>query len=160
MLVTKLRLAIALLALGIAAGGIALRSSASIESKPYPPLIDSRMNMPPDVAAIVSQSCADCHTHQTNKPWYGKLPPVSWMIERDVRGAQRAMDLTNWSTRNGRTRGGAIGTLTAACADITSGRMPPKRYVWMHPGAKPSQDDTQRLCEWTRAAIHGGSEGK
>src|SRR5271165_2856359 len=85
--------------------------------------IDSKLNMPPAVEALVMRSCADCHTPRTQWPWYANVPPVSWLVQRDVTAARKAMDLTNWSTKNGRTRGYAIGTLRAICPDVQSGRM-------------------------------------
>ncbi len=29
-------------------------------------------------------ACADCHSNETNWPWYSHLAPVSWLIQSDV----------------------------------------------------------------------------
>jgi hypothetical protein len=111
--------------------------------------IDPALKMPAPVAAFVTKSCGDCHSTGATLPWYSKIPPASWMIEHDVRRAQRAMNLREWT---GYSRGKASGLLAAACADLQSRRMPLPQYLWMHPDARPKPDEIQAFCEWTQSA--------
>ena len=110
--------------------------------------IDSQLNMPPEITLFVQKSCGDCHTSESHFPWYGKVPPVSWMLERDVREAHSAVDFTNWSSRNGRTPVRSVATLMLACSDLESGRMPLAKYLWLHPDAKPTSDQVKDFCGW------------
>src|SRR4051794_11097711 len=32
---------------------------------------------------LFQRACANCHSETTAWPWYGYIPPASWMLERD-----------------------------------------------------------------------------
>jgi hypothetical protein len=113
------------------------------------PMFDQRLKMPREVASLMQRSCADCHSEATRWPWYAKVPPASWLVQRDVAQARKAMNLSKWSSL---TRGMAMGTLTAACSDVELKRMPDEKYVLLHPGARMNTEEVQQFCAWTRSA--------
>jgi hypothetical protein len=41
--------------------------------------------------------------------------------------------------------------LEELCEQVHGGDMPLTNYVWMHQGAKLSDADRQRLCDWSSA---------
>jgi cytochrome c len=59
-------------------------------------------SLPPDVRATLTQKCADCHSIKSKAPIYGRLAPVSWLMERDILKGRKAMNLSLWDgyTRN------------------------------------------------------------
>jgi hypothetical protein len=138
--------------IAIAASGYVITRTDSRGVKP-PPIIDPALRMPAEVQTFVLRSCADCHTNGTRWPWYGRIPPGSWLLNHDVQAARQAMNLSEWSTRNGRTAGSAVATLTAACADVESGRMPEGRYLWLHRDARPEKVEVQQFCSWAQGEI-------
>lgn len=111
------------------------------------------MQVPAGVQNTLYRSCMDCHSNQTHWPWYSRIAPVSWLIASDVRAARRVMNLSEWKTTAGRSAGTAIGTLSAACQDVRSGRMPKPRYLTLHPEAKLTPAEIQQFCEWTQVEI-------
>lgn len=117
-----------------------------------PPVgIDPNLDPPPAVAALIRRSCADCHSSATRWPWYGRIPPGSWMIQSEVTRARGALDFSNWQSKNGRSRGIAIATFAAACADVKSGRMPRPQYLFLHPDARMQAQEVARFCSWTQS---------
>ena len=137
----------------IAGAGLFLAGSPSPAISSQVPAIDPMLHMPPEVSTFVARSCGDCHSNQPHFPWYARMPPASWLLERDIAAAHRAVNFTQWTETNGKSFGSAIGTLSAACADLQSERMPLKKYVWMHPGAKPQPGEVAHFCEWTQAEV-------
>lgn len=144
----------AILTIGLIAGaGFLMTGSTSHANSPKGPAIDPRLKMPADVALFVNRSCGDCHTNQPHLPWYGRVPPASWLLAEDIAAAHKAVNFTQWGEKNGKSRGSAIATLSAACVDLQSGRMPLPKYLWMHPAAKPQPGDVARFCEWTHEEV-------
>jgi hypothetical protein len=47
------------------------------------------------VKPIFEKGCYDCHSTQTDYPWYHKLPLIKGMIDSDIRHARKHIDLTN-----------------------------------------------------------------
>src|ERR1051325_1882435 len=49
------------------------------------------------VADVLRRACADCHSHETEWPWYAKLSPVSWMVARHVSDGRAKLNFSNWT---------------------------------------------------------------
>lgn len=88
----------------------------------------------------------NCHSEQTQVPWYGHVAPVSWLLARDVKKARGVMNLSRWGKEEPSMRAAlaAIG-----CEDVRTGRMPPAAYLMMHPEARLSAQDVEALCRWS-----------
>ncbi len=109
--------------------------------------IDSNPDVPAAVKAVIRRACMNCHSEQTEVPWYGHVAPVSWLLARDVEKARAAVNLSRW----GGIRPSLRAALAAiACEDVRIGRMPPASYLLMHPEARLSQADVDALCKWSK----------
>ncbi len=102
-------------------------------------------NVPPPVRAILERACQDCHSESTAWPWYAHIPPVSWMIHRDVAKGRAFMDLSKW---NDYTEGERRGFTTAIGAAVQERLMPPPPYVWMHGKARLSSSEIAIVRAW------------
>jgi hypothetical protein len=107
-------------------------------------------DVPQPVMRIIKRSCMDCHSHETRVPWYGHVAPVSWLLAKDVNGARKAMNLSEWGASAPAVH---FALSAAACEGVKSGRMPLPHYLYMHPEARLSPDDVQVLCGWQKAAM-------
>jgi hypothetical protein len=126
---------------------------ASTITTPGSAIFDPALNLSPAAASILKRSCADCHSAATRWPWYAGIPPASWLLHQDVEHGRKAMDLSLWSSRNGRSPLAAISAFTAACSDVRSGRMPRSTYLFLHPEARLNPRDVQDICAWTSQQI-------
>jgi hypothetical protein len=101
--------------------------------------------VPGPVKSILRRSCADCHSLETNWPWYAQIAPASWVVARDVRHAREHMNLSVWPE--------APDIEEAEIADMVSAsKMPPRRYTLMHPGARLSEAERQVILKWVQGA--------
>jgi hypothetical protein len=110
--------------------------------------IEAHLPVPAEVASILHRACYDCHSNETRWPWYSRIPPMSFMIHRDVTRARARMNFSEWPT--GRERY-ASSLLLAMCTDLRSGAMPKRGYTFLHPGARLSAEEVNRVCEWSTA---------
>jgi hypothetical protein len=126
----------------------------------------ARIIIPASIQLIFQNACLDCHSNQTRWPWYSRVPPASWLVERDVDQGRRAMNLSEWEARTGNRAGRIVGFLTAACADVQSRRMPPLQYRLVHHEANLNAADKAAFCAWAagesrrvlKVGQYGGSE--
>jgi len=111
--------------------------------------------VPPTVRAILMTKCADCHSSQTRAPLYGRLAPASWLLERDIVQARRAMNLSLWEKYSGEQQ-------EVLKAEIVSqakaGTMPPVQYGVVHWKALITDADVQALTEWARGTPSRASD--
>ena len=103
--------------------------------------MEAALQPPSPVATSLRRACGDCHSNQTRWPWYSRISPVSWLIAKDVREGRAHLNLSAWN-RSGEEQEDA-GEL---CAKIRAGSMPPRSYLWLHPGAKLSADEVAAIC--------------
>lgn len=98
-----------------------------------------------NVRAILERSCRDCHSDNTRWPWYTQIRPIGQVIKSDVEAGRRFMNLSRWETYS---RGRKIGYLVAMGSAATVDRMPPPKYVLIHPSAKLSDEDRRMIAQW------------
>ncbi len=114
-----------------------------------PLLAFGRVARPPqEISAIVERSCADCHSHRTQWPWYSNIAPVSWILASDVNEARHHMNLSEWGALTPDKRSHALEDM---CGEVKEGGMPLKSYTWTHSGAKLTAAETQTFCSWVEA---------
>ena len=94
--------------------------------------VDSR------VAKVLKRACANCHSHETEWPWYSQVSPVSWMLARDVRRARAKLNFSEWS-------GARPNQLEDIADAIDKHEMPPASYGMTHPESRLSKADRELL---------------
>jgi hypothetical protein len=111
--------------------------------------LQAKTEVPSQVDRILRKACFDCHSSQTRWPWYSQLPPALWMVSRDVEKARNAMNFSDWPDPLGKTNR-ASGLLLAVCAVLRAERMPPARYLALHPEARLSAAEVDTICSWSQ----------
>lgn len=92
--------------------------------------------------AILAEKCADCHSNQSHAPVYGRLAPVSWLMERDIVEARKAMNLSLWDTYSAEQQQ----TLIVRIAhESRLHKMPPLQYRMIHWNARITDADSEVL---------------
>ena len=97
----------------------------------------------PETAAILQRACADCHSNETTWPWYSRVSPVSWLVANDVKEGRTRLNLSEWSFLGPEA---SMLKLKAACKEVKAGEMPLWQYKLMHPEARLSQVDIEKIC--------------
>jgi len=95
-------------------------------------------------------ACFDCHSNQTNWPWYSVIAPASWLIQHDVDEGRAALNWSEWSTGH---EGGE------AAEAYSEGNMPPFSYLIAHPEANYNDADRAAFLQGLIATFGGGGEG-
>ncbi len=109
------------------------------------PPVDFAIDPPADVQAILERSCYDCHSNRTRWPWYSHVAPVSWLVARDVHEARGDLNFSEWPAFDFEAQDHAMVEIGK---QIRGRKMPLPIYLIMHPDARLSEADRQRLLEW------------
>ena len=110
--------------------------------------IFARTQMTPPVKDILDRSCRDCHSNQTEWPWYTNVAPLSWFIVNHVNEGRKNWSLSEWGKLD---RDRQDRKLRQICDEVSDGGMPLSTYTPLHPGSKLSPADVKTLCDWTAA---------
>jgi len=107
----------------------------------------SGARIPPQVLAILTRSCGDCHSEATRYPWYSYVFPVSWFIRDDVTRGREHLNLSRWDqyTAIRRQR-----RLSEIANQVQDGGMPLFQYTLLHRNARLSRADVTAIFQWTQ----------
>jgi len=110
------------------------------------PLMD-HSSVPPEIRAILSAKCANCHSVQTKAPIYGRFAPASWLMERDIVKARRAMNLSPWDSYSADQQQMLAAKIVR---ETREHEMPPLQYRFIHWNSRITSPDLLMLSAWAR----------
>ena len=103
--------------------------------------------VPDSVQQILQNACYDCHSNNTQYPWYANIQPVGWMLSNHVVNGKKNLnfsELGKYSTRKQANKFRAIGE------SITEGTMPISSYTLMHKNARLTDKQKKLISSWTQ----------
>ena len=99
----------------------------------------------PEARALVKQNCFQCHSNETEWPWYSYIAPASWLIKFDVVEGRNKFNFSEWDTNPGE--------LNEMVRVINRGSMPPLQYTMFHPESRLDALKKQALIDALTASI-------
>ena len=103
-----------------------------------------------DVAILLKTSCYNCHSNETQYPWYSYVAPASWLIAHDVSAGREELNFSSWQDYDQRRM---IRKLDDMATEVGEGNMPKSIYTLMHPSAKISDTQRELIVAWTETAM-------
>jgi hypothetical protein len=97
----------------------------------------------PQTRELAAGSCFDCHSNETEWPWYTSVAPFSWLTQHDVESGRSVLNFSEWNRPQA-----DVGEVTEVIAE---GGMPPWYYKVLHSAARLLDQEKQRLIEGLRA---------
>ena len=101
---------------------------------------------PPPLADLVRNACYDCHSNQTVYPWYSRISPVSWYLNKHIRKGKEDLNCSDYGLLD---KADKIGALADICDVLDAGTMPMQSYLMIHKDARLTQEERETLCLWT-----------
>jgi hypothetical protein len=109
--------------------------------------ITKTYHIPDSVQAILKNKCYDCHSNNTNYPWYMHIQPLGWLMARHVRDGKKDINFSEFGSYSSRKQ---INKLRGIESSIKDGTMPLSSYTIMHADAKLTSNDTATINYWVR----------
>ena len=92
-----------------------------------PPVVSEPQWDSPETRSLVATHCFDCHSNETNWPWYSRIAPARWLIAMDVQEGRLALNFSDWQHYPQ--------PLAEMVEEVMQGSMPPAKYTIAHPQA-------------------------
>lgn len=105
----------------------------------------TQFNVPANVAGILKKSCYDCHSNNTQYPWYANIQLVGWLLAQHVEDGKEELnfnEFTGYSQRRQLSKLKAIGN------SVKDGTMPLSSYTFIHADAKLLNGQKQLIIKW------------
>jgi len=101
----------------------------------------------PRTRQLAVRACFDCHSNETEWPWYSHVAPVSWLVQWDVDEGRAEVNFSEW-TRPQEEAGESAET-------VAEGEMPPWMYTGLHSEARLSAPESEELVRGLTATLGG-----
>lgn len=101
---------------------------------------------PKHIVKIVTKSCYDCHSNDTNYKWYDNIAPLSWYVDSNIKRAKFSLNFSDWGNFPSWRR--LLFFQGAIPYDIDTKKMPPQDYLLMHSDAKISRQEKKEINTW------------
>jgi hypothetical protein len=105
----------------------------------------STYNPPKEIEGILRTSCYDCHSNNTDYPWYNKIQPVSWFLESHIKEGKDELNFNEFASYSERRQ---KGKLKAILDEVAHDKMPLDSYTLIHTDAKLSENDKKAMDDW------------
>ncbi len=113
-----------------------------------PPVIGD-FDGPAEVATVLRASCYDCHSYETDWPWYSHVAPVSWLVAHDVEEARGRLNFSLWRSYDAKRQERLAEEIWE---EVEEGEMPLPAYLLAHADARLSEVEKATLHAWSSAA--------
>ncbi len=102
-----------------------------------------------EVATILKTACYDCHSNQTDYPWYSNLAPASFFLADHIEEGKGHLNFANWESYPAKRKDHKLDELIE---EVEHGEMPLESYTLIHGDAQLSAEQTEALINWAKAA--------
>jgi len=109
-----------------------------------PPIIQDA-SAPSDIKLILKNSCYDCHSNETEWPWYSRIAPGSFLITRDVVEGRKHLNFSEFADMDAFDSTDIADDILEV---LEEGEMPILPYLLLHPNASLSDSQIESLVDW------------
>jgi hypothetical protein len=113
------------------------------------PPVTGLVDAPEEVMTTLRRSCWDCHSNETDWPWYAYVAPMSLRVTQHVGMGREHVNFTEWDSYDAEELDDAYEEIAK---EIEKGGMPLSDYLLVHRDAKLTKSDRERLVSWAESA--------
>jgi hypothetical protein len=112
--------------------------------------ISKVITIPDTVLTLLKNACYDCHSNNTDYPWYSDIQPMGWLMAYHIKQAKNQLNFSEFGSYSQRRQLSKLGGITNSIKDDI---MPLKSYTIMHKNAQLSKDEKSLLINWAEQSI-------
>jgi len=102
--------------------------------------------IPATVEQVLKTSCYDCHSNNTNYPWYANIQPFGWLLANHIREGKAELNFSEFGSYTSRRQKSKLKGIENSIRD---GSMPLESYTLMHREAFLSKEEKALLLDWS-----------
>lgn len=107
-------------------------------------------NTPKNISRILQKSCYDCHSNNTNYPWYNKVQPIALFLESHIQEGKKELDFSKWTEYSNRRK---KSKLKSIMSQIRDNKMPLSSYTLIHSDAKLTKNEKENITDFINKII-------
>lgn len=102
---------------------------------------------PPAVDSILQRSCYDCHSNNTNYPWYSRIQPVAMWLGNHIKEGKKELNFSVFGSYRAAKQYHKLDEIEET---VNEGEMPMNSYTFIHTKSKLTEDQKKMLISWSQ----------
>ena len=102
-------------------------------------------SIPGQVQTVLKNACYDCHSNNTNYPWYASIQPVGWILARHIKNGKAELNFNEFGSYSMRKQKNKLNSIANSLKD---GTMPLSSYTLIHKNARLTKDENALIINW------------
>jgi uncharacterized membrane protein len=111
--------------------------------------------VPANLQSILQSACYDCHSSNTNYPWYSNIQPMAWIMKRHIDNGKEKLNFSEFGSYSSRRQ---ISKLKDIANQIKDDEMPISSYKAMHTKANLTKEEKKLIMDWMNKTADSLSE--
>ena len=107
--------------------------------------IENVHTVPVEVDNILKNSCYDCHSNNSNYPWYTNIQPFSMWIDHHINEGKEELNFSEFGAYSVRRQ---YHKLHEIIEQVQENEMPLSSYTLIHTKAKLNDADKNNVVRW------------
>ncbi len=104
--------------------------------------------VPATIKNRLQVSCYDCHSNNTDYPWYSKIQPAAWYLEDHIQEGKDELNFNEWAEYSDRRKNSKLRSIIS---QIEEDKMPLDSYTLIHRDAILSDEDKRMIIDYMTA---------
>ena len=105
--------------------------------------------VPAEVKEVLKTSCYDCHSNNTEYPWYSFIQPAAWWMSSHIKEGKADLNFSEFGNYTKRKQGNKLEAIVKSIQDET---MPLSSYTLLHAAARLSGEKKVLVINWATTA--------
>jgi hypothetical protein len=122
-----------------------IRPPRNRSAKIMPTDITKMYDMPDTLRIYFRTACYDCHSNETNYPWYSNIQPVGWVLANHIEKGKHDLNFSEFGSYSIRKQ---QSKLQAIANSIHDGTMPLSSYTIFHRNTRLTDDVKASIIDW------------
>ena len=119
-----------------------VKNSGEIEGVNH---ISAVIPVPENVRLILKTSCYDCHSNNTNYPWYSEIMPLGWWLNHHVQEGKAELNFSEFRLYSSKKQANKLEEMKD---EILGRDMPMESYTWIHKNAILTDNQVKSISDW------------
>lgn len=118
--------------------------------------ITAYYTVPENVQSILKKACYDCHSNNTEYPWYANIQPIGWWLQDHINEGKEELNFSEFGTYSAKK---AAHKMEEVGEMVEEEEMPLESYTLIHKGAVLTHEEAETLIKWSKqieASIKNG----
>ncbi|MBK9327939.1 MAG: heme-binding domain-containing protein [Sphingobacteriales bacterium] len=107
--------------------------------------ITKTFNIPDSVLNVLKMSCYDCHSNNTNYPFYVNIEPVGWILNNHIKNGKDKLNFSDFGSYSQRRQ---MSKFKSIASQIQDDKMPISSYLILHKKAVLSSGNKELIINW------------